>query len=77
VIVSLLLAQVCQYKQYYVASARFYAEAFSDVPSLAEHRQAGHRFSAARCAALAGCGRGKDAARLDEQDRARWRRQAQ
>jgi tetratricopeptide (TPR) repeat protein len=75
--VRLLFAQVCQYKQYYATSARLYTEAFADVPSLAEHRQAGHRYSAACCAARAGCGQGQDAARLDEQDRARWRRQAQ
>jgi Tfp pilus assembly protein PilF len=73
----LLFAQVCQYKQFYAASARLYAEAFADVPALAEHRQAGHRYRAACCAALAGCGQGKDAAGLDEKDRARWRRQAQ
>ena len=34
------------------------------------------RYPAARCAALAGCGRGMDAAALGEAERARWRRQA-
>jgi tetratricopeptide (TPR) repeat protein len=34
------------------------------------------RYGAARCAALAGCGQGKDAARMDGEERARWRRQA-
>ena len=34
------------------------------------------RYPAARCAALAGCGLGEDAAKLDEVERARWRRQA-
>jgi eukaryotic-like serine/threonine-protein kinase len=34
------------------------------------------RYPAARCAALAGCGLGEDAAKLDEMLRARWRRQA-
>jgi serine/threonine-protein kinase len=34
------------------------------------------RYPAARCAALAGCGLGKDGAELDEGERARWRRQA-
>jgi tetratricopeptide (TPR) repeat protein len=34
------------------------------------------RYPAARCAALAGCGLGKDGAKLDEAERTRWRRQA-
>ena len=34
------------------------------------------RYLAARCAALAGCGRGKDGAELSQAERARWRKQA-
>ena len=34
------------------------------------------RYLAARCAALAGCGRGRDAAGLSRGERARWRKQA-
>jgi serine/threonine-protein kinase len=34
------------------------------------------RYPAARCAALAGCGRGRDGAKLSRAERARWRRQA-
>jgi serine/threonine-protein kinase len=34
------------------------------------------RYPAARCAALAGCGRGEDGARLGEAVQTRWRRQA-
>jgi serine/threonine-protein kinase len=34
------------------------------------------RFSAARCAASAGCGLGKDGAKLADGERARWRKQA-
>jgi serine/threonine-protein kinase len=34
------------------------------------------RYPAARCAALAGCGLGQDAAKLPEAERSRWRRQA-
>ncbi len=33
-------------------------------------------YPAARCAALAGCGLGKDGAKLDEAERTRWRKQA-
>jgi tetratricopeptide (TPR) repeat protein len=34
------------------------------------------RYLAARCAALAGCGLGKDGAKLSAEERARWRKQA-
>src|SRR5262249_20854809 len=34
------------------------------------------RYLAARCAALAGCGVGKDGAKLNEAERTRWRKQA-
>jgi serine/threonine-protein kinase len=34
------------------------------------------RYPAARCAAMAGCGLGKDGAKLSEVERARWRKQA-
>jgi serine/threonine-protein kinase len=34
------------------------------------------RYFAARCAAMAGCGLGKDGAKLSDLERARWRRQA-
>ena len=37
---------------------------------------AGARYAAACNAALTGCGQGKDAADLDDAERARWRRQA-
>jgi superkiller protein 3 len=71
------LAQLChQYKQFYVAAARFSAEAFAEQPRLAENLAAGHRYNAACSAARAGCARGKEADRLDEQERTRWRRQA-
>ena len=38
--------------------------------------ESGDRYSAACAAALAGCGKGADAAALDGPERARWRRQA-
>jgi serine/threonine-protein kinase len=73
----LALAQLCQSKQLYAASARFSAEAFADQPGLADDLRAGHRYHAACAAARAGCGRGQDDARLNEKQRARWRGQAQ
>ena len=45
-------------------------------PKLAEDVLAGARYSAARAAALAGCGQGKDADQLSDKERAHWRRQA-
>jgi hypothetical protein len=50
--------------------------AFADAPALAADFEARHRSSAARYAALAGCGRGGDVAGLSEPERARWRTQA-
>jgi serine/threonine-protein kinase len=43
---------------------------------LAEDPRFNHRYNAARAAALTGGGRGKDAATLDDLERARWRQQA-
>jgi tetratricopeptide (TPR) repeat protein len=73
----LALAQLCQHsQQHYTASARFYAEAFTQQPQLADDLRSGHRYYAACAAALAAAGRGIDAASLDDQERARLRRQA-
>jgi tetratricopeptide (TPR) repeat protein/serine/threonine protein kinase len=71
-------AWLCQqpYKQLHAAAARFYAEAFADKPQLADDLNAQHRYNAACSAALAGCGQGKDADKLDAKERARLRQQA-
>jgi serine/threonine-protein kinase len=69
-------AALCAHKKQHAAAARFYAEAFAEQPQLAAQETAGHRYSAARLAALAGCGKGVDADKQDGQQRARWRRQA-
>src|SRR5262249_40914886 len=53
-----------------------YAEAFAAETRLAKDQVAEHCYNAACSAALAGCGQGKDAARLDSQERALLRRQA-
>src|SRR5260370_22251106 len=55
---------------------RLYADAFAADPTLADDLRAGHRYNAARAAALAGCGRGEDGAGTGEPERARWRAQA-
>jgi tetratricopeptide (TPR) repeat protein len=64
------------YKGTYAASARFYRDAFTAQPRLAADLRVGSRYYATRAAALAGCGRGKDAGSLGEAERAAWRRQA-
>jgi serine/threonine protein kinase/Flp pilus assembly protein TadD len=69
------LAKLCTLKRLHHAAARFYAEAFGAEPKLAERLDA-HRYNAACAAALAGCGQGKDADKLDDKERARLRREA-
>jgi tetratricopeptide (TPR) repeat protein/tRNA A-37 threonylcarbamoyl transferase component Bud32 len=70
------LAWLCrwEHKQLNASAARFFMAAFKDDPKLAE--ETGRRCAAARAAALAGCGQGKDADQVDEQERACLRRQA-
>jgi serine/threonine-protein kinase len=71
------LAQLCQqHKQLYAASARFYTEAFTDQPRLAQDFLAAHRYNAACAAALAASLQGKVAARLDDKECVRLRKQA-
>jgi tetratricopeptide (TPR) repeat protein/tRNA A-37 threonylcarbamoyl transferase component Bud32 len=67
---------LCYYKRLFGAAARFYQEGFAARPKLAEDLVAGHRYDAACSAALAGCGRGKDADQLDDPQKCVWRKQA-
>jgi serine/threonine-protein kinase len=73
---SLEYAQLCSGKGLHAGSARLYANAFAVDPTLADDWEASHRYNAACAAALAGCGRGEDAAKVDGNERARWRKQA-
>jgi tetratricopeptide (TPR) repeat protein/serine/threonine protein kinase len=70
------LAGLCSLKGLNSAAVRFYAEAFTADPQQADDPRTAHRYNAARVAALAGCGKGKDAGTLDDAERARLRRQA-
>jgi serine/threonine-protein kinase len=70
------LAQLCFSKKHYAAAARFWRDAFTAEPERAEAVPEATRYDAACAAALAACGQGKDAGRLDDRERARWRRQA-
>ncbi|MDB5293914.1 MAG: Serine/threonine protein kinase PrkC, regulator of stationary phase [Phycisphaerales bacterium] len=63
-------------KRRYATAARFYADAFSDSPSLQEDLGTMHRYSAASAAALAGAGAGEDGGDLDEGQREKWREQS-
>jgi tetratricopeptide (TPR) repeat protein len=72
----LALLGVCQDTNRVLALARLYANVFRADPRLAEDLAAGHRANAARAAALAGCGLGKDSAGLAGPERRRWRVQA-
>jgi serine/threonine-protein kinase len=70
-------ASFCQrYKRRDALAARCWAEAFAGRPELKDDLASGNRYNAACAAALAGCGRGEDAARVVDADRARLRRQA-
>jgi tetratricopeptide (TPR) repeat protein len=65
------LASVCLAKGLVAASTRLYEEAFRERPELT----AGRRYDAARAAALAGCGHGKDSDAITDERRALCREQ--
>jgi serine/threonine protein kinase/Flp pilus assembly protein TadD len=68
-------AQLCSCKSCYLASARWWAEAFVADPNLADDLPAGYRNEAAYAAARAAAGQG-DAGQLGDGERARWRKLA-
>jgi tetratricopeptide (TPR) repeat protein len=72
------LASFCQLpsKELYTASAQFFADAFAAMPDLADDFVRSYRYDAACVAALAGCGKGKDAAILNAEQKSKWRRQS-
>ena len=72
----LALVGICQFREFRGALASLYASAFASDPSLADDLSVGRRYSAARSAAVAGCGGGADGATSSEAQREYWRRQA-
>jgi hypothetical protein len=68
--------ELCYGKQLFATSARLWKEAFAARPELAEAPGIGNRFHAARAAARAGCGQGKDDPPPDAAARAELRSQA-
>jgi serine/threonine-protein kinase len=69
----LALAALCLPRRRGRAGAQLYAEAFAADRKLPDDHRALHRYGAACCAALAGCGRGEDAGKLDGKEKARLR----
>jgi Flp pilus assembly protein TadD len=72
----LAFAELCAIRHRPAAAAGFYAEVFAARPELADDQWAGHRYTAACVAALAGCRRGEDDPPPDDAARAKWRKQA-
>ena len=73
----LALLGICQFTNRTHALASLYFDAFATAPELAEDMAAGHRYRAARAAALIGGGLGIDGANVSQEERTRWRTQAQ
>jgi tetratricopeptide (TPR) repeat protein len=76
--VALLAAKLasCEFEGLQAAAAGLYSDAFAADAKLAEDVLAATRYHAARAAALAGCGQGKDADQLNDKERALLRRRA-
>jgi tetratricopeptide (TPR) repeat protein len=72
----LRFALLCQSRQLYHSAAGLYAGALAANPRLNDDRKMEWRYNAACCAALAGCGMGEDAGKLDDREKARLRSQA-
>jgi serine/threonine-protein kinase len=69
-------ADLCRIKRRYTAAARFYADVLAARPRLADDQMERVRQYAPTVAILAASGRGEDAGKLSEAERARWRKQA-
>jgi serine/threonine protein kinase/Tfp pilus assembly protein PilF len=73
----LQLAALClHYKERHPTAVQLYQDAFQAQPTFAEEATRPHRYNAACAAALAGSGKGDEAAKLPEEARARLRQQA-
>jgi serine/threonine-protein kinase len=66
----------CQFTNRTHAMARLYSDAFAVNPRLADDLVAGHRYNAARAAAMAASSQGADASSLGREEKARLREQA-
>lgn len=68
-------SELCRRQGRFASAAKFFAEAFALDPKLADDLEAGHRYNAARSAAVAAAGQGEDTAKLDDEEQARLRKQ--
>jgi eukaryotic-like serine/threonine-protein kinase len=69
-------ARLCALKQLYADSARLWRDAFTTRPGMNDDGMVSNRCHAARAAALASCGRGRDDPPPDDSARSYWRKQA-
>jgi hypothetical protein len=69
-------AMLCIHTRRYAAAVRLLGEAFEAESKLADDLEAGHRYRAARMAAVAGVGQGRDAGQLTNEAKAALRKQA-
>jgi serine/threonine protein kinase/Flp pilus assembly protein TadD len=72
----LALAVYCLQSKRFYPGAQLFAAAFAAAPEAAQEMELMYRYGAAACAAGAGCGQGEDAAKLDDAERTRLRKQA-
>jgi hypothetical protein len=70
------LARMSKNNERHASAVRLYHRAFQGQPGLAEDQARQHRYNAACSASLAAAGQGEESAKLDDKQRARWRRQA-
>jgi superkiller protein 3 len=70
------LAEWCRIKKLHHTATRLYVGAFAAEPKLADDLRFQHRYNAACYAALAAAGQAEDAAKLDDKERVRLRKQA-
>jgi len=69
-------AVLCRYQWRLADAVRLYKKAFAIDPKCADDLKAGHRFSAACCAALAACGTGKESPGESDEERSVLHRRA-
>jgi WD40 repeat protein/Flp pilus assembly protein TadD/tRNA A-37 threonylcarbamoyl transferase component Bud32 len=70
------LAEMSERKRFFRAAARGYAALLAEDAKRAGNQKPDYREAAARCAAFVAAGQGEDAIRLDDEEKARWRKQA-
>ncbi len=69
-------AEACSFRQFFATAVSLWSAAFAVDRGLADTTQNNPRYLAARAAAMAGCGHGRDAPPRDESARSTLRRQA-